>query len=155
MKKLFIITIFAFILGAAFQASFAQETSGSKVANYSFGKKGQSNYEHFSFWTDDGKRTKITYIYGKDAKEFELEYLAAKTIQGRKGFEVKFPNNLVLFVIPTGNNIRVINPLGTYNKIFKWEYEGSIDGRGTTCDVCAENETEAMVLIKKVFFDKY
>lgn len=148
MKKLFIITIFTFILGAAFQASFAQETSGSEVANYSFGKIGQSNYEHFSFWTEDGKRSKITYIYGKGAKEFELEYLTAKTIQGRKGFEVKFPNDLVLFVIPTGNNIRVINPLGNYNKIFKWEYEGPVDGVGTDCSVCAENETKAMVMLK-------
>lgn len=155
MKKLYILTTIIFIMGAAFQASFAQETSGTKVANYSFGKMGNSNYEHFSFWTKDGKRSKIIYSYGKNEKEFELEYLAAKTIQGRKGFEVKFPNDLVLFVIPTGNNIRVINPLGNYNKIFKWEYEGPIDGRGMVCDVCAENETEAMVLLKNGYFDNY
>ena len=153
MKKLFIITTFIFIISAAFEASFAQEHSTSKVANYSFGKMGQSNYEHFSFWTEEGKRAKITYTFGRDAQESELEYLEAKIIQGRKGFKVKFPNNLILFVIPTGNNLRVINPTGSYNKIFKWEYEGPVDGRGMVCEPCAENETEAMVLVKKGYFN--
>lgn len=152
MKKAFI-TTFIFIIGAAFQSSFAQDNSNGKVANYSFGKMGQSDYEHFSFWTEDGKHAKITYAYGKDAKESELEYLDAKTIQGRKGFEVKFPNNLILFVIPTGNNLRVINPVGSYNKIFKWQYEGPVNGVGTACEVCVENETKAMVLIKNGYFN--
>lgn len=153
MKKLFIIATFIFITGAAFQASFAQDNSTGKVANYSFEKYGQKNYEHFSFWTDNGKHAEITYSYGKDAQDSELEYLEAKTIQGRKGFEVKFPNGLILFVIPTGNNLRVINPLGSYNKIFKWEYDGPVDGRGMFCEACAENETEAMVLIKSGYFN--
>ena len=149
MKKLFIISTFIFIIGAAFQASFAQdEMSENKVANYATGKIGQKNYEHFSFWTNEGERSKIVYIYGKDSKEYELEYLGAKTIQGRKGFEVKFPNDLILFVIPTGNNLRVINPRGNYNKIFKWEYEGPVDGIGTNCAPCAENETDAMTMLK-------
>ena len=153
MRKLFTITTFVFIIGAVFQASFAQETPESKVANYSFGKMGHSNYEHFSFWTDAGKHAKITYSYGKHAKESELEYLEAKTIQGRKGFEVKFPNGLILFIIPTGNNLRVINPVGSYNKIFKWQYEGPVNGVGTACEACAENETEAMVLIRNGYFN--
>ena len=153
MKKLFIITTFMFIIGAAFQASFAQDNAAGKVANYSFGKMGQSGYEHFSFRTEDGKHAEITYSYGKDAQESKLEYLDAKTIQGRKGFEVKFPNNLILFVIPTGNNLRVINPVGSYNKIFKWQSEGPVNGIGTACEACAENETEAMVMIKNGYFN--
>ena len=151
MKKLFTFAAFALIFSFTFQTTFAQETSESKVANYSVGKYGQKNYEHFSFWSNGGERSKITYIYGKDAKEYELEFLDAKTIQGRKGFEVKFPSNLILFVIPTGNNLRIINPRGTYNKIFKWEYEGAVNGVGTACTVCAEDETEAMTIIKNSY----
>ena len=152
MRKTFILTAFIFIIGTAFQV-LAQDSSTTKVANYSFGKYGQKNYEHFSFAAENGKRSTVTYSYGKDAQEVEARYLDAKTIQGRKGFEIKLPNGLVLFVIPTDNNLRVIAPRGNYNKIFKWEYEGPVDGRGMTCAVCAENETEAMALIRKGYFN--
>ncbi|MDQ3751187.1 MAG: hypothetical protein M3367_19545 [Acidobacteriota bacterium] len=153
MKKLFIITTFVFAFGMIFQTAIGQETSGGKVANYAAGKMGQSNYEHFSFWTNEGKRSKITYAYGKNGKGYELEFLEAKTIQGREGFEVKFPNNLILFVIPTGNNLRVINPRGSYNKIFKWKNGSSADGSDEPCSACVENETEAMILIKNGFLN--
>lgn len=153
MKKLFIITTFVFVFGMIFQTARAQEVPDDKVANYAAGKMGQSNYEHFSFWTNDGTRSKITYAYGKNGKDYELEFLEAKTIQGREGFEIKFPNNLILFVIPTGNNLRVINPRGSYNKIFKWKNVISADGSDEPCSACVENETEAMILIKKRFLN--
>lgn len=151
MKKLIIFTTITLILSFAFQTTFAQDTSEKKVANYSSGKYGQKNYEHFSFWSNNGERGEISYTYGKDREDVKLEYIGAKTIQGRKGFEVKFPNDLILFVIPTGNNIRVINPRGKYNKVFKWAYEGPVNGIGTFCSVCAENETDAMVILKNAY----
>lgn len=151
MKKLLTLITFAFIFCFVSQTVIAQDTSERKVANYSVGKYGNSNYEHFSFWTNEGERSEITYSYGKNDVKAELEFLGAKTIQGRKGFEVKFPNDLILFVIPTGNNVRVINPRGKYNKIFKWEYEGPVNGIGTFCSVCAENETDAMVILKNAY----
>lgn len=153
MRKPFIFAVFTLIFSLAFQAAVAQETSESKVANYAVGERGKKGYEHFSFWTNDGERSEIYYVYGKNAKETKLEYLGAKNIQGRKGFEVKFPNGLILFAIPTGNNLRVINPRGTYNKIFKWEYEGAVNGVGTACTVCAEDETEAMMMIKNSYMN--
>lgn len=151
MKKIIILSTFAFIFCFGFQAASAQEMSGQKVANYSVGKIGGNTYEHFSFWTNEGKRTDIYYNYGKNNKEIKLEYLGAKTIQGRKGFEVKFPNGLILFAIPTGNNVRVINPRGKYNKVFEWEYEGPVNGVGTACTACAEDETAAMIILKDAY----
>ncbi len=151
MKKLVVLFTFTFVFCFVFQTTYAQDMSEKKVANYSIGKIGQNSYEHFSFWTNEGEKDEIIYSYGKNSKEYKLEYLGAKTIQGRKGFEVKFPNGLILFAIPTGNNVRVINPRGKYNKVFKWEYEGPVDGRGTACTVCAEDETAAMVLLKNAY----
>ncbi len=151
MKKLLTLTAFAFVFCFISQTAIAQEASEQKVVNYSVGKYGNNNYEHFSFWTNEGERSEITYSYGKNDERIELEYLGSKTIQGRKGFEVKFPNGLILFVIPTGNNVRIINPRGKYNKIFKWEYEGPVNGIGTFCSACAEGETDAMVILKKVY----
>src|SRR5450631_8528 len=43
-----------------------------KVAQYSYGKYGTDKYEQFVFYTQDGKRSAITYSYGKQLKEVKL-----------------------------------------------------------------------------------
>ena len=127
--------------------ALAQE---QKVANYSFGKQGTKAYENFSFWAKAGKRGEITYSYGKDRKEVKLTYLGKDTLQGENCFKVQFANGLILYIIPKGLSLKVVDSEGKYSKLFKWEYEGPIDGIGTFCDVCADDE-ESIELIKEYF----
>ncbi|WP_345953664.1 hypothetical protein [Mucilaginibacter sp. PAMB04168] len=127
-------------------SAFAQ-----KVANYSSGKRGIAAYEHFSFWTKGSKRVEIIYSYGKNDKTQPAQYLGKTTYQGKPGFKVGLPGNYQLYVIPEGINLRVIGPTKKYNKLFAWEYEGPVNGIGTFCDVCADDEKAAMQLVKAYF----
>jgi hypothetical protein len=122
-----------------------------KVANYSFGKPGTDKYEHFDFWTKDGKPTEINYAYGKKRKEVKLQNLGKDRLNGSDCFKVKFTNNYVLYIIPHGQQLQVTDPSGKYNKTFSWEYEGPVNGIGTFCDVCAIDDEDAMNLIHSTY----
>jgi hypothetical protein len=41
--------------------------------------------------------------------------------------------------------------VGKYSKIFRWEYERPVDGRGTFCEPCVGEDKEAITFIKKYF----
>lgn len=123
-------------------------TGQTKVANFSFGKYGTENYEQFSFWTKDGKRTDISYTYGVNRKDVTLKYVGTNVFKGDSCFRVQFSNNYVLSIIPKGLNLKVTDENGKYLKIFSWEYEGPINGIGTFCSICAEDEDAAMQMIK-------
>jgi hypothetical protein len=123
-------------------------TAQMKVTNYSFGKRGKDNYEHFEFWTKDGKRTEITYSYGRDSKEVKLQYTGNDNINDSACFKVRFSNNYMLYIIPMGKQLHVTDAHGTYNKTFSWEYEGSVNGIGTYCDICAKDPDDGMHLIQ-------
>jgi hypothetical protein len=127
-------------------AIFAQ-----KVANYAVGKMSTEAYEHFSFWAEAGKRTKITYTYGKDNKELNAAYLGKSNYKGKPCFKVTLPNRQMLYVILSGNKLFVTNAAKTYNKTFAWEYEGPVNGIGNYCDVCTQDEKEAMTLLRKYY----
>jgi hypothetical protein len=119
-----------------------------RVANYSTGRLGSAAFEHFSFGVRDGQRAAIEYTYGPRWKEITLEYAGAETWKGEKAFKVRFPNGRELYVIPRGETLRVVDVSGKYSKLFRWQYEGPVNGRGTFCDSCAEDETEAMRLMR-------
>jgi hypothetical protein len=119
-----------------------------KVANFSYGKFATDKYEHFEFWMKDGKRTDISYVYGKDSKENKLRYLGKDVINGDSCFKVQFSNKYILYVIPTGLVLKVTDVTGKYNRTFIWEYAGPVNGIGTYCDVCANDEDEAMKIIE-------
>lgn len=136
------------ILAALFSLSspaFAQEKN--RVANYSSGTMGTKTYEHFSFW----KSGEITYTYGKNDKDITLNYLGKEKLKNTTAFKVQFPDNRIWYVIPRGKNLKVSDKAGKYTKNFRWEYEGPVNGIGTFCSVCAEDETEAASLIKRYF----
>lgn len=123
-------------------------TAQIKVANYSFGKPETDKYEHFDFWTKDGKPTEVNYAYGKDRKEAKLHYLGKDKVNGSPCFKVKFSNNYVLYILSKGQQLLVTDGSGKYNKTFSWEYEGPVNGIGTFCDICAEDDQDAMNLIQ-------
>ena len=126
---------------------FGQE---SKVADFAIGRPNTKNYEHLSFWVDGNKRGKIIYSTRNRNKEIELIYLGAATKAGVKGFKVEFPNKTILFIVPNKNTLKITNEKTAAPKYFEWEYEGPANGRGTFCEVCAE-EKESFDLIRKYF----
>jgi len=140
MKRLTFQIILTLFLSTSSQAQ-------SKVASYSYGNPATDQYESFGFWAKDGKRTGIDYAYGKREKMVKLHYLGKTKINGDSCFKVQFANQYVLYIIPTGLQLKVIDKTGKYNKTFAWEYEGPVNGIGTYCDVCAHSDEEAMKII--------
>ncbi len=134
------------IILVATAGAFAQ-----KVANYSVGKYGEEGYEHFSFWSKSGKRAEIKYSYGKDSKELSASYAGKGSYKGQKCFKVTLPGNYMLYVIPTGLKLRIVGPAKNFDKAFEWEYEGPVNGVGTFCNVCAQDEKEAKAVIDRYF----
>lgn len=125
--------------------------SNSRVANYSIGRYGTPGYEHFSFWVKEGGKLEILYAYGKSDNELRLAFSGRDICIGRPCFKVLFSNGREFYVRPSGLNLEVADAKRNYLKVFRWEYEGPRDGRGTFCSVCAEDEKEAMQVIKKHF----
>lgn len=125
--------------------------SAQKVANYATGKYGEPNYEHLSFWTKAGKRAEITYTHGKYGKQLPVNYLGKAAYEGKAAFRVQLPNGSLLYVIPSGVNLKIQNTAKSYNKLFTWAYEGPVNGMGTFCETCAEDEKEAMQLLRTYY----
>lgn len=121
----------------------------TKVANYYIGKFGSNSYKRLSFWVKNGRISDVTYTFGQSDKESKLKYLGSRPMQDNPGFSVKFQNGYELNILPKGNKILVSDLTGKYQKTFSWEYEGPVNGRGTFCEPCAEDEKEAMVILTK------
>ena len=122
-----------------------------KVANYSTGKYGSAAYEHFSFWVEKGKPSEITYNAGKYGEDKPVKYLGKSTYQGKRSFKIQLPDNRVLQVMPLGKNLKIVGTAKNYNKLFAWAYEGPVNGMGTFCEACAEDEQEAMKLLNSAY----
>jgi hypothetical protein len=124
----------------------------TQVANFSTGKVGTKSYENFSFGVEDGVRGNITYTYGRNRHEIKLNYAGRDTLNGIAVFKVEFPNNEVFYVIPQRTYLKIVNKKGTYNKVFRWSYEGPVNGIGTFCEPCTQDGKESVALIRKYFF---
>ena len=123
----------------------------AQVANYSVGKYGTKSYEHFSFWVKSDKREAIEYSYGKEGKYQKITYLDSSPYRGKRAFRLKFDDGLILHAVPQGSALLLTDVNGKYRKVFKWEYEGPVDGRGTFCSECAQDDKTAMNLLEKYF----
>ncbi|GAB3588625.1 hypothetical protein [Hymenobacter daeguensis] len=121
-----------------------------KVAQYAVGEPGTVAYEKLSFWADKGKRTDVYYAYGKDQKEVKLKYVGKKNVGGAAGFVVRFPNNHTMTVAPSGTALKVTDATEA-PKLFVWQYEGPVNGVGTYCRECAENEKEALQFLQTYY----
>ena len=122
-----------------------------KLAQYSYGKFGTDKFEKFEFWTQGGKHSEILYSYGKDSRKVRLKYEGRDKINGDSCFKVRFSNGSVLYITPSDLRLKVIDSFGKYSKIFSWEYEGPVNGRGTYCDVCAENDDDAIKILRSAY----
>ncbi len=137
----------AFIIGLMLVTY--NQTLAQQVANYATGTPGNENYEEFSFWVRNNQRSTIDYTYGANRKSLRLKYFGKGT--NPSAFQVKFPNQLVLTLIPNGNTLLVKDAKGTYTKTFTWKYEGPVDGIGTFCTYCAKDEKAAMKIIRTYY----
>lgn len=122
-------------------------TAQQKVANYFTGKYGTKSYEHFSFWSKDGKPSAVAYSYGIKPGDITLKLVGTEMHNGNKALKVQFPNKHILLISVDREELHVTDVNATYNKIFQWEYEAPVNGIGTFCDVCAEDETEAITIV--------
>ncbi len=93
----------------------------------------------------------MTYSYGANDKEVKVAYMGVDTLKGESGFKLQFANGHILYVVPKGLSLKIVDSEGKYSKSFQWKYEGPVEVRGTFCDVCAEDEKAAMKLIKRYF----
>jgi hypothetical protein len=149
-----------FILGVFLLLGFqltgkAQKYPDLVVANFSTGSYGSRDYESLSFWVYQNKNRKIDYSY-RDKKgeilSLELSYLGKFKQGSKSGFRVLFPNNLVLRVFLAGDVLEVKAEKGNYFKYFRWQYEGPVDGRGTFCEPCTQDASDAIRLLQDFYF---
>ena len=150
IKRSFTFSIIAVFLTCAFLS--IQTYAQRQVANFSTGKAGTKSYEHFSFQVEDGVRGDITYSYGENPREINLNYFGRATLDGIAVFKLEFPNNKVFYVIPQKTTLKVVGEKGNYSKIFSWEYEGPVNGIGTWCDSCTEDGKESIAMVRRYFF---
>lgn len=137
----------AIIVAAAAVAVQAQ----GRVANFSTGRAGSASFEQFGFWVKEGRRAEIDYVYGADRRESQVTWVGAERWKGSRAFKVKFANGRELYIIPQGERLRVVDASGKYAKVFRWMYEGPVNGRGTFCQPCAEGSAEAAALVRDNF----
>src|SRR5215204_2429171 len=124
-----------------------------RVANYSTGRAGTARFESFGFWVRDGQPAAITYTFGSPAEVIELKYAGAESWRKAPAFKVQFVTGRTLYVIPQWLTLRVTDG-AKYSRVFRWQYEGPRNGRGTACVPCAADEREAMQLIKAHFLSQ-
>ena len=132
----------------------AENQSIQKVAQYSIAERGSKHFELFSFYPKTANQAaKIEYSYGKYAEQYiPLSYLGETKVNGQPAFKVKFPNGYRLTIIPQKDLSLIIkDKQGKYNKHFKWMYEGPVNGVGTYCSSCAQDEKEAMQILVNDF----
>jgi hypothetical protein len=128
-----------------------------RIANYSIGKPGTSDFEELSFWADHRKvqRLGVTYAYGVNRKELELVYLKPAAGSAPLSFGVQFPNGKIfqIQVQEKTGSLLFTGDRAKYRKTFLWEYQGPIDGVGTACTVCVD-EDEAIPFIVENFIER-
>ena len=121
----------------------------AKVANFSLPgiDRGSPAFERLAFWS--GPRGNVVqYGYGADDRVVQLQPLGVA--RSGNGFAVRFPNGLVLDVVPRGDALLVSDRAGGYRKTFQWQYEGPVDGRGTFCAPCVD-ENQALDFVREHF----
>ena len=124
----------------------------AKVANFSIPVTDAASpgFESFAFWSD-GSQSHVRYQWGNDGSELALTLLGPSSDGSR--FGVSFPNGLVLDIAPTDKGLRVRDRKGRYDKTFGWQYEGPVDGRGTFCAQCVD-EQDATAFVREHFLGR-
>lgn len=124
----------------AFRPAPAQTIN--RVANYYAGQPGTSSYQHFSFWSHEGRRYNMQYSQGRARTDATVRY--AGPVPG--GFRVRFADGRTLTLKPSGTAL-----LASDGRTYRWEYQGPVNGVGTNCSVCAPDAAAAMQLLRRYY----
>jgi hypothetical protein len=125
-----------------------------RVATFSTGKTNTATYESLSFWIKGNKRAYIRYSHGKEAEDLDLSYQGPDNSSGKPGFRALFPGNKHSFYIqPAGDTLLVTDQDQRKRSIkyFVWEDEGNSADSLSNCSICAQDEQDAMDIVKKYF----
>jgi len=127
----------------------------ARVVTYSTGKINTKTYEALSFWIKDNKRAYIRYAHGIDAESLNLAYTGLVQVNGATGFSVRFPapDNNSFYIFQKGNGLRVEGRNGKYRKDYFWEDERKTDDPTSECNICAQDEQDAMNILSAYFFN--
>ena len=131
---------------------FLNSSDLKKVASYSISNYGNERYESFGFWINNKNKQIIHYRYGKDDKEVPVKYLGKSQLNGEVAFKILIDNKITLYATQEGDKLRLRNLSGTYNKLFLWTYEGPVNGIGTYCEPCTQDEEESKSFLSKYYF---
>lgn len=144
-------SFFVAALGLLAAVPRAQAQQNNRVANYYTGTPNTASYEHFSFWTTDGRRGDMQYSRGIDRHDAALRYAGTAQLQGHAAFRVRFPDGTLRYIAPTDTTLLVAPTATATPQVYRWEYEGPVNGVGTDCSVCAADAAAAMQLVRKHF----
>jgi hypothetical protein len=125
-----------------------------RVLTYSIGKADSAGYESLSFWIKSNQRAYIRYAHGRDAEDIELLWAGRDSLDGRRGFRVRCnaPDTLNWTIVPQEYSLIVADRRTKYRKEFHWENEnGGATSADSVCDICAQNEQQAMGWLRKYF----
>ncbi len=123
----------------------------TKVANFSFGKPHTENYVKFAFYIDDGKEAGVYRTEGKDLKETKGHLYAVGNTNN--SFKVEFEDKKIFIITTNGESLLISESAEKGTQIYKWEYEGPVDGVGTFCEQCADGPKEATTLVSKAYLN--
>lgn len=130
-------------------AAYVQQPN--QVANYYAGTPGTSSYQHFSFWSHEGRRYNLQYSRDSTRTDITARYVGPAQVAGAPGFRVSLANGQLRYVVPADSVLLVrATPTGPATT-FRWEYQGPVNGVGTACSVCAPNAGAAMRLVRRYF----
>lgn len=131
--------------------SFLRIHQDVKVITYSTGRADTDSYESLSFWIKGNRRAYVRYAHGRETEDVELSWAGLDSLNGRKGFRVRFPGTLNWVVAPRDYILDVADREGKYRKVFHWENENGPTG-DSACSICAQDEKQAMSWIRRYFF---
>ncbi|MBS1664044.1 MAG: hypothetical protein JST68_23565 [Bacteroidetes bacterium] len=123
-----------------------------RVLTYSVGKADSTGYESLSFWIKSNQRAYIRYTRGQDAEDVELLWAGRDSLDGRRGFRVRgtAPDSMNWTIVPQEYALIVADRRSRNRKEFHWENERAASP-DSTCDICAQNEKQAMGWLRKYF----
>ncbi|ADB40002.1 hypothetical protein [Spirosoma linguale] len=146
MKKAFTLLLFMFL----WKFSYSQ---GKTYAFFMIGNYAYPNWEKIEFnFTGDGRH--ITYSYRKNERGHKLEVIGNKYVGNQKALMVRirsFNKIYLIFRDRRKESLLMVSEDGTYKKRFPLGYEGPVDGRGTYCDICANEPDEAFEIVNSFF----
>ena len=90
---------------ASFAAAPPQQPN--QVANFYAGQPGTASYQHFSFWSHEGRRYNLQYSRDSLRTDVTAHYAGPARVAGQPGFRVALAGGRTLYVVPADSVLLV------------------------------------------------